>query len=415
MKSLLVFLSLFLCYGSASAQSFARGADISWYTEMEASGRKFYDSEGKELSCPTLMKQLGMNSVRFRVWVDPKQKSCSFCDKEDVVLKAKAAKALGMQIMIDFHYSDWWTEPGRQDIPAAWKEHNLPEMCEDIARHTTDVLTALRNEGVTPRWIQIGNETNGGMLWETGRASDGNSNYSLLFKAGANAAKQIFPQAIIVAHIAKSYDSGSIKWNLDLLKKGGAAFDAIGVSCYPSDYRYWSAGTYANETFWSEVRQSQITLTSAADYLTHTFESIDYLHTRYGVPVIICETGMPSNDITTSAEVIASLMQQARQNKHCTGVFYWEPEVDGKWRPSSYQDWGWNAYDKGAFKNNKPTEMLSAFAPTAEEQTEESSAISRQNATNLQATATSYDLSGRKSSSTSRGIILHNRKKYLVR
>ena len=81
--------------------AFAKGADISWVTKMESEGIKFYNAAGEETECTALMKQIGMNSIRLRVWVDPDE---GWNGKGDVVAKALRAQKLGMRIMIDFHY-----------------------------------------------------------------------------------------------------------------------------------------------------------------------------------------------------------------------------------------------------------------------------------------------------------------------
>ena len=97
---------------------FAKGADISWVTEMEHKGMKFYNTSGVETDCFQLMKDLGLNAVRLRVWVDPKEHD-NWCNTADLVTKAKRAAELGMDVMVDFHYSDWWADPGQQHKPAA--------------------------------------------------------------------------------------------------------------------------------------------------------------------------------------------------------------------------------------------------------------------------------------------------------
>ncbi len=96
---------------------FAKGADVSWLTQMEAAGIKFYDSSGTERECMQLLKNAGINAVRLRVWVNPVN---GWNGTADVVAKALRAKNLGMDIMIDFHYSDSWADPGQQTKPAAW-------------------------------------------------------------------------------------------------------------------------------------------------------------------------------------------------------------------------------------------------------------------------------------------------------
>ena len=121
---------------------FAKGADIGWYTEMESKGYKFYSANGTEMDCPALMKSLGFNSLRFRVWVNPAE---GWCGKDDLLKKCMRAKELGMAIMIDFHYSDSWADPGKQIIPEAWKDYDLDKLAAAVAEHTSDVLNMLKS------------------------------------------------------------------------------------------------------------------------------------------------------------------------------------------------------------------------------------------------------------------------------
>src|ERR1035437_5958209 len=148
--------------------NFAKGADVSWVTQMEASGKKFYNSAGTEMECMALLKSLGMNSIRLRVWVNPAD---GWCNSQDVLAKALRAKNLGMKIMIDFHYSDSWADPSKQTKPTAWTNLSFNDLKTAVATHTTDVLNLLKTNNITPEWVQVGNETGNGMLWEDGKAS----------------------------------------------------------------------------------------------------------------------------------------------------------------------------------------------------------------------------------------------------
>ena len=169
--------------------TFAKGADISWVTEMEKSGMKFYNANGKQTDCFELMKELGMNAIRLRVWVNPTD---GYCNKADVVAKALRAKAQGLALMIDFHYSDSWADPGKRNIPNAWKNYNLAKMKTAVADHTKEVLLALKDKGVGVQWVQIGNETTSGMLWPMGEAKGNDfTNYVSLNNAGYDAAERL--------------------------------------------------------------------------------------------------------------------------------------------------------------------------------------------------------------------------------
>jgi len=106
---------------------FAKGADIGWVTEYESKGYNFYNAKGEQRECTALMKELGLNAIRIRVWVDP-SKHGNWCNTADVVEKAKRAKELGMDVMIDFHYSDWWADPAQQNKPASWVGKNLANL-----------------------------------------------------------------------------------------------------------------------------------------------------------------------------------------------------------------------------------------------------------------------------------------------
>lgn len=177
---------------------FAKGADVSWLTEMEKSGSKFYNADGKETECMTLLRDLGVNSIRLRVWVNPAN---GWCNKSDVVAKAWRAHQLGMRLMIDFHYSDSWADPSQQTKPAAWAGYTMDELKVAVANHTKEVLNALKEKGITPEWVQVGNETGNGMLWDEGKASDNMAQYAALNNAGYDAVKSVFSNAKVIVHL----------------------------------------------------------------------------------------------------------------------------------------------------------------------------------------------------------------------
>ena len=142
--------------------TFTKGADISWLTEMEASGCKFYNRSGVQEDLFQVLKDEGMNSIRLRAWVNPTD---GWCNTADIVAKAKRAKAAGMRIMLDFHYSDWWADPGKQNKPSAWSSLNFNDLKTALSDYTKHVLDTLKSNSIYPEWVQIGNETNDGILW----------------------------------------------------------------------------------------------------------------------------------------------------------------------------------------------------------------------------------------------------------
>jgi arabinogalactan endo-1,4-beta-galactosidase len=305
---------------------FAKGADVSWVTEMEASGMHFYNAAGEETECMALMKSLGMNSIRLRVWVNPAD---GWCNKTDFLVKAKRASDLGMRLMVDFHYSDWWADPGKQTKPAAWKDLSFDELRIAVSNHTTEILLALKNWNITPEWVQIGNETRNGMLWDDGKASDNMAQYAELNNAGYDAVKAIFPDAKVVVHIDSGNDNNLFRWLFDGLKRNSGKWDVIGMSLYPEP-----------ET-WKQYNDDCIA-------------NINDMIGRYNCEVMLCEVGMSWDESSAGKSFLSDLIVRTKaiSNDKCLGVFYWEPEAYN----------GWKGYSKGAFDNNgKPTEALDAF------------------------------------------------------
>ena len=306
---------------------FAKGADVSWLTQMEKEGCKFYNAGGSETECMTLLRDLGMNAIRLRVWVNPAD---GWCNKNDVVIKAWRANNLGMRVLIDFHYSDTWADPGKQAKPASWETLSFDDLKNAVAAHTKDVLTTLKDNGITPEWVQVGNETGDGMLWEDGRASTNMKNYADLNNAGYDAVKEVFPQAKVIVHLQNGNNNSLFRWLFDGLKSNGGKWDVIGMSLYP-DVDNWKT---VNE---------------------QCLANINDMISRYGSEVMICEVGMPWDQAETCKDFLTDLIAKAQAvpNNQCLGIFYWEPE--------GYVSW--SGYTMSAFDTTgRPTAALDAFS-----------------------------------------------------
>ncbi len=122
--------------------SFAKGADVSWLTQLEQEGEVFYNSNGETTECMQLLRdECGVNAIRLRVWVNPENGWNSI---DDVVVKARRANELGLRLMIDFHFSDTWADPGNQETPAAWENYDLAQLKDAVAAHVTEMLSKLK-------------------------------------------------------------------------------------------------------------------------------------------------------------------------------------------------------------------------------------------------------------------------------
>ncbi|MBR4756125.1 MAG: glycosyl hydrolase 53 family protein [Bacteroidales bacterium] len=326
--------------------SFARGADISWASEMEHDGISFQDDKGGK-DILSVLKNLGMNSIRLRVWVDPYDTQ-KWSGQEDVVKMAVRALEAGMAVMVDFHYSDIFADPGRQTVPAAWSSYSKDpsKAAAAVTSHTTAVLNALKSKGVVPAWVQVGNETNNGMVWDAGKIDwdkSGNSRYTdyvTLSNAGYNAVKQVFPNTPVIVHIANAFSAGDYDgWFFKEFKEAGGKFDIIGLSHYPMSESGKS---------WSQMNSLAVA-------------SIKTLAARNSCKVMVCEVGVPPGS-SESASCLGAFMDSVKGlgPSVCAGVFYWEPEVDGKWKPAIYSKAGlvcngWGAYGMGAFSSSGKT------------------------------------------------------------
>lgn len=307
---------------------FARGADVSWLTQMEAEGRKFYTpgKDRQEKECMELLRDYcGVNSIRLRVWVNPKD---GWNNIDDVVIKARRAEKLGLRTMIDFHFSDTWADPGHQEMPEAWKSLSFDELKSALANHVAETLIALQKAGVAPEWVQIGNETTPGMMLPVGSVENP-VQLTQLNNAGYDAVKSILPEAKVIVHL----DGGNNQWAydrmFDILESNGGKYDMIGMSLYP----YW-AEQQGETGGWKKVSDDCIA-------------NINHLKQKYSKPVMICEIGMPYDQGEVCKQLIAKMM-----NTEVEGIFYWEPQA-----PNGYN----NGYTLGCFDNDAPTVALDAF------------------------------------------------------
>ena len=329
LSSLLAAAGIYLFSQFSLGDTIVKGADIGWLSEMEDSGYQFYNDAGVQQDVLQTLKQHDMSAVRLRVWVNPPGGYYNGLD--DVIAKANRAKAAGMKVMIDFHYSDSWADPGQQTKPAAWANLDFQSLMDTLWAYTRNSLITLRDAGITPDWVQVGNETNNGMLWPDGQASSNMRNYAWLTATGYNAVKDVFPNTPVIVHLANCHDNANFRWIFDGLSANGGKFDIIGASSYP---------VHAPNHTWQSAN-------------TACLNNLNDMVSRYGAPVMITEVGVPWDHAEAKA-IVADVVNKVRSvnNGMGLGIFYWEPQAYG----------GWKGYTLGAFDNNgRPTAALDAF------------------------------------------------------
>ena len=345
MVFLLLMAALLLtgCYHRTDSPrgSWVKGADVSWLSEMEHDGVLFYNDAGEPTDCIALLRGMGMNAVRLRVWVNH---STGWSNKEDMLSLAKRAAKQGQRIMIDIHYSDFFADPHHQTTPIAWQSYDYKLLLEAVREHTLDVLYTLKEAGIKPEWVQIGNETPNGMLWPVGQLSDKDNNdngcwdrYAGLTAMGYKAAKEAFPDITVIVHVDNAYERRDWFWRA--MKEHGGKWDMIGLSHYPM-MSAWNGGKT-----WQEMNEL-------------AEDNIRRLIRDWRCPVMIAEVGMFSN-AALSDTVMADFMARIQAIDSCAGIFYWEPQCYGDWRPAEYIPLGWGSYDMGAFTSDgRPSDVL---------------------------------------------------------
>ena len=316
---------------------FVKGADVGFLMGQERRGVKFHDRNGKERECLELLKNdYQMSGIRMRVWVNPRGGNC---DKNELLAMAKRVKALGMDLMVDFHYADSWADPAKQPIPAAWQGHSFKQMKRDLREHTIDVLSLLKQNGITPRWVQVGNETANGLLWPMGHIEQNPKQYAGFIRAGYDAVKEVFPETTVIIHLDRGHKQSLYDWNLDIVKKYGGKWDMIGMSLYP---------------YWARKDHPEL---NADSIITDCMRNIRHCSKKYGCDVMIVETGFEVDEqhpevMEEGRRQLTRVIREAQTETdgHCRGVFYWEPQC----LPGGYK--------LGAFDSKAaPTAIMEGF------------------------------------------------------
>lgn len=300
--------------------AFACGADVSWITQLEHKGYTFSNQDGVSKECMQLLRDdCGVNAIRLRVWVNPAD---GWNGIHDVAIKARRAHNLGQRLMIDFHFSDTWADPGAQITPAAWANLDLPQLKEAMGNHIAEMLTVLKNMDIEPEWIQLGNETRGGMMYPLGAVD---AHFGELIDYGYDVVKGIFPDAKVIIHIDCGDQLNLYTYVFNALKRGNCRYDMIGMSLYP-DPSNW-------ETTVSKC-----------------LANISTLHTMYGKRLVIAEVGMDYREADAADAMMRRLTKGCVDSNVVDGIFWWEPES-----PAA------EGYTKGCFDNGVPTKALDVF------------------------------------------------------
>lgn len=334
------------------------GADISSLKKSEDMGGVYAREDGTPGDALKILHEHGMNYARMRVWVNSPD---GYHGKRQLLQMAQRLKANNIKLLVDFHYSDTWADPGKQPKPAAWESLDFEGLKIALYEHTRDICASLKSQGTPADMVQVGNEINHGMLWPDGKNEETWDNLGALLKEGLRAVRESSPETRVMLHIAEGGDNAQSRWWFDNALAQGVPFDLIGISYYP----YWHG--------------------SLAD-LQH---NLDDLAVRYQRDIIVVETAYPftaeskddtENVITNQvvpgypftpqgqARMLADVMSIVRTvpERRGLGVFWW----DATWTAVPGNGWdpenpvlGNNWENQALFDfENRPLPAMDLFA-----------------------------------------------------
>lgn len=313
----------------------ARGADISWLPQMEESGYTFYSDQGEAEDCFKILKDHGINSIRLRTWVNPSSHPQSgHCSKEETVAMAVRAKEWGMKVMINFHYSDSWADPGKQHKPKDWEGLNFEELKEALYDYTYDVMNSLKQAGITPEWVQVGNEIPSGMIYPEGH-TDNWPQLAQLLNKGYDAIKAASPTSKVVLHVDQGNNNDRFRWWFDNAEEYSVNYDVIGMSFYP----WWLEGKPDYKEVIDDLGDNLIDMAS-----------------RYNKEVMVVEVGGEDVRPKNTYDMLRAVIQKVKDvpDNKGLGVFYWEPQGARSWSHYVLSAWG---------SDGRPTQAMDAFIP----------------------------------------------------
>lgn len=378
-KIIALALSAMMLSSTAYAAEFYKGGDVTEVNYIEDLGGKYYTRDGKEEDVFEILSNAGMNMARIRLSNNPGKGSGDgnyylpegYQDEKDCLDLAKRAKDAGMAIQFTFNYSDYWSNGTRQIIPRDWVKQIKDELGYDVKdekflksmtseqrkeiqkklkgiiyNYTFDIMTKLKAQNTLPRYVSLGNEINGGILFPFANTYAANMNkddFELKFgdnksdsdiicpedwnalaeflNAGYDAVKAVSPATEVIIHIAEGSKESTFTWFFDKFEAAGGKYDVIGASYYPA----WSNNT-----------------------IETCVEFIDNISEKYDKNIMIMETGFNWNatrkdgyagqlvDIDAYKDIyppskegqagfLTDLFSQLKNTERCVGALYWDP------------------------------------------------------------------------------------------
>lgn len=370
--------------------NFIRGFDASAvdYYENNVDGKgavTYKDADGTTLDFFKILVNHGYDTVRLRIWVDPSQKINASDNPpvgdntlERTISMAKRIKSAGLNLMLDFHYSDYWTDPSKQFVPVSWQNlSSAEEVSSKISEYTTEVLKSISDEaGIVPSHVQIGNEINNGLLLSTGTtnsksdfayaAGNTSENVKAYLAAASKAVRDFNGEIKIIVHVTSSNQPTKL---LDTLKTAELDYDIIGLSYYPWEANHGTIGDMKNDVGnWKTTYGKPVMIAECSAQFDGSDDTIDKL-LNSARHMIDPETSEIYSDLETAtsddaayivgsvanAKAIVRHIMQETYDAGGIGCVAWGGEMHGDWDRAMF-DWSGKAMDNIDAFNYKPSD-----------------------------------------------------------
>lgn len=325
------------------SEDFILGMDASSVIAEEQSGVKYYNFDGEEQDVFQTLAENGVTHIRVRVWNHPYDAASNGygggnCDIEKAVEIGRRAAQYGMKLIVDFHYSDFWADPGKQMAPLAWKGMAIEEKTEAAYAFTKDCLEQLKNGGAKVGMVQVGNETNGALCGEKTWF-----NIQYIMQAGARATREVWPDALVAVHFANPEKAGAYQTYAEKLAYYDVDYDVFASSYYP----YWH-GTLENLTaVLNEISEKygKRVMVMETSY-AYTAEDTDFSGNTVSDGGAITKS-WPFT-VQGQANAVRSVIDAVAHMENGIGVVYWE----GTWITVGTSSWEenhalWEQYGSG--------------------------------------------------------------------
>ena len=215
---------------------FVKGMDLSTLVELERCGAKYYDN-GKEMDILDIMKKYDVDTIRIRLWNDPWSETGESYGAGENDLKtsleiAKRVTDAGFGVLLNFHYSDFWADPGKQFKPKAWADYGVEELEKAVYDFTAETMEVFEKEGVNITMVQVGNELSNGLLWPEGKVPN-YDNIAKFVNAGIRGVRKVDGEVPIMIHLDNGGKNELYREWFDNFMQRGEDFQIIGLSYYP--------------------------------------------------------------------------------------------------------------------------------------------------------------------------------------